>query len=219
MRSLAAQPQRQRTLRNSSRLRQGENVRLSRGGHYQCPKRRLEASVFAAFLAHEEIVAEITKYVNRDIDSYAERDIIHLSDANNNFHTGAETMTRFKVLGINDDRDTCDCCGKTGLKRVVWIEDTETLQVSCFGTSCAANPAKAFGLKKEIAKAVREYDKQQAAARQERRNAALTEACRKAASTYPGEYRQGRFGRIPVDAAAYEAHKRPIVDAVKAAFA
>lgn len=31
-------------------------------------------------------------------------------------------MRRLKVLGVNDDTDTCEVCGKTGLKRVVWLE-------------------------------------------------------------------------------------------------
>lgn len=31
-------------------------------------------------------------------------------------------MAAFKVLGVNDDTDNCECCGRTGLKRVVWLE-------------------------------------------------------------------------------------------------
>lgn len=60
------------------------------------------------------------------------------------------TAKRFKVLGVNDDDDTCECCGKKGLKKVVWIEDTETGSVQHFGLICAANPAKAFNLGSEI---------------------------------------------------------------------
>lgn len=59
-------------------------------------------------------------------------------------------MKRFKVLGVNDDKSFCMCCGRQGLQQVVWIEDTETGKVSHFGTSCATNPAKCFNLKKEI---------------------------------------------------------------------
>lgn len=66
---------------------------------------------------------------------------------------------KYRVLGVNDDSDTCECCGKTGLKRVVWIESLETGLVQHFGVVCAANPAKAFGLKREIDKAVRADDK------------------------------------------------------------
>ena len=69
------------------------------------------------------------------------------------------TTNRFKVLGVNDDSDSCECCGKTNLKRVVWIEDTETGAVQHFGVVCAANPKKAFGLGKEIKEAVLADDK------------------------------------------------------------
>lgn len=63
-------------------------------------------------------------------------------------------MARFQVKGVNDERDTCECCGKTGLKRVVWIEDTETNEIKCFGTTCAIQPAKGFDCQKEIKTAV-----------------------------------------------------------------
>lgn len=56
-------------------------------------------------------------------------------------------MSRYKFLGVNDDREHCECCGKQGLKRVVWIEDTETGEIKHYGTTCATNPAKAFGHK------------------------------------------------------------------------
>lgn len=66
-----------------------------------------------------------------------------------NTNTTAEKPA-FKVLGVNDDSDFCECCGKQGLKKVVWIEETVTGKLSHFGVICAANPAKAFGLGKEI---------------------------------------------------------------------
>lgn len=44
---------------------------------------------------------------------------------------------RIKVLGINDDRDTCQCCGRAGLKRVVWLSIDSGEPVH-YGTSCAA---------------------------------------------------------------------------------
>ena len=62
-------------------------------------------------------------------------------------------MSRFQFLGVNDDRDFCECCGKQELKRVVWIEDLETGEVKHYGTTCATNPAKAFGVK--VNKAIR----------------------------------------------------------------
>jgi len=64
-------------------------------------------------------------------------------------------MARFQITGINDKRDFCECCGKSGLQRVVWILDTETGDEKHFGTSCAAKPAKGFDLDKEIKAAVR----------------------------------------------------------------
>lgn len=65
-------------------------------------------------------------------------------------NTNTTEKPAFKVLGVNDDSDTCDCCGKTGLKKVVWIEETLSGAINKFGVVCAANPAKAFGLKSEI---------------------------------------------------------------------
>lgn len=44
----------------------------------------------------------------------------------------------YKLLGVNDDKDFCSCCGKQGLKRVVWMEDNRTGEVNHFGTHCAA---------------------------------------------------------------------------------
>lgn len=68
-------------------------------------------------------------------------------------------MARFLVLGINDDRDFCECCGKQGLKRVVWIHDTELGEVKHFGSVCATQPQKGFGpaVEKQIKSAIREF--------------------------------------------------------------
>jgi len=44
----------------------------------------------------------------------------------------------YKILGVNDDKDFCSCCGKQGLKRVVWLEDNRNGEVNHFGTHCAA---------------------------------------------------------------------------------
>ena len=72
-------------------------------------------------------------------------------------------MSRFVVVGVNDERDFCECCGRTGLKRVVWIEDTETQEIKHFGTTCAAAPVKGFNLDKEIRNAITAYqDREQA---------------------------------------------------------
>jgi hypothetical protein len=61
---------------------------------------------------------------------------------------------RYQVLSVNDDQDFCQCCGKTGLKRVVFIRDTETDEVKHFGTTCAMSPVKGFGIDKEIKAAI-----------------------------------------------------------------
>ncbi len=42
-----------------------------------------------------------------------------------------------RVLGVNDDRDSCDCCGRQGLKKVVWLE-TAAGEVVAYGVGCAA---------------------------------------------------------------------------------
>ena len=43
----------------------------------------------------------------------------------------------FTVLGITDDHDTCDCCGRTNLKRTVALRDSGG-EVGFYGTTCAA---------------------------------------------------------------------------------
>jgi hypothetical protein len=65
-------------------------------------------------------------------------------------------MARFIVKGINDDKSFCECCGKNGLQRVVWIEDTETGEIKHFGTSCAQKPAKGFDCVAEIKSAIKQ---------------------------------------------------------------
>jgi len=41
-----------------------------------------------------------------------------------------------KILGITDERTTCECCGKQGLKRTVAIDFAS--EVRYYGTTCAA---------------------------------------------------------------------------------
>lgn len=46
-------------------------------------------------------------------------------------------------MGVNDDESYCSCCGKTGLKRVVWLSALDgdgnvDAQAAPFGTTCAA---------------------------------------------------------------------------------
>jgi hypothetical protein len=56
---------------------------------------------------------------------------------------------RFKIKAINDEESSCMCCGKSGLQKVVWIEDTETGDIQHFGCICALKPSKAFGIKED----------------------------------------------------------------------
>lgn len=54
--------------------------------------------------------------------------------------------TRYTIAGVTDERDTCENCGRTDLKRTVVLDDGERFVF--FGTACAAralgrtNPAK-----------------------------------------------------------------------------
>lgn len=50
---------------------------------------------------------------------------------------------KFKLIGTNDEADTCCCCGKSGLKRVVWlvpldVDGNPEGEAEHYGTSCAA---------------------------------------------------------------------------------
>lgn len=65
---------------------------------------------------------------------------------------------RYQLLAVNDTRDYCECCGRKGLKRVVWIVDLETGEEKHFGTTCALAPSKAFGLDREIKQGIRDAE-------------------------------------------------------------
>lgn len=59
--------------------------------------------------------------------------------------------TNWKVLGINDDVTTCECCGKSGLKCTVVLTNGDG-EVS-YGRDCAARAvAGKFGRPKSAAK-------------------------------------------------------------------
>lgn len=45
--------------------------------------------------------------------------------------------SRYIVAGVTDERDTCECCGKTDLKRVVVLLDLDTDEFVFYGTTCA----------------------------------------------------------------------------------
>lgn len=76
----------------------------------------------------------------------------------------AYSLKKIQVLGISRDFNTCECCGKTELSKVVRILELESGVVLNFGTTCAAKANKydtleAFNAaKKEISKAVRNYE-------------------------------------------------------------
>lgn len=47
--------------------------------------------------------------------------------------------SRYRCVGVNDEADACSHCGKTGLKRVAWLLDTEGAdEAAPYGTTCAA---------------------------------------------------------------------------------
>ncbi len=60
-----------------------------------------------------------------------------------------------RVLGVNDDRDSCDCCGRKGLKKVVWLE-TAAGEIVAYGTGCAARALGLEGTLAEQRKAIAE---------------------------------------------------------------
>jgi hypothetical protein len=48
----------------------------------------------------------------------------------------------FTIVAVNNDVDTCSCCGRTDLKRVAWVAmtvDGIEHAPAPFGTTCAAN--------------------------------------------------------------------------------
>ncbi|MDH0683076.1 hypothetical protein [Achromobacter animicus] len=67
-------------------------------------------------------------------------------------------VPRFAVLAVTDDREFCQCCGRQGLKRVVWIEDGESGAVRHFGTTCATAPANGFGVAPAVKAAIARFE-------------------------------------------------------------
>ena len=45
---------------------------------------------------------------------------------------------QFRILGLVDWKNECDCCGKENLKKTVALENNETGEVVYYGTTCAA---------------------------------------------------------------------------------
>lgn len=65
----------------------------------------------------------------------------------------------YQVKGINSDTDTCECCGKTGLSKVVWIVEidengNETGDPVAYGITCAAHKIGFNGTKSQSEKRV-----------------------------------------------------------------
>jgi hypothetical protein len=72
------------------------------------------------------------------------------------------TARQFKILGICDNINACDCCGKTDLQKTVAIENCETGVIGYFGTTCAMQPSKCFGFeKREINSALSHFKARQ----------------------------------------------------------
>lgn len=62
---------------------------------------------------------------------------------NNNSLNLVASRAKYRVLGTNDDASDCLCCGRQGLKRVVWLQPLaddgdDDGQPVHFGTMCAA---------------------------------------------------------------------------------
>ena len=51
-------------------------------------------------------------------------------------------MRKYTVLGMTDERTSCDCCGKINLKKTVAMNDNETGTVVYFGVVCATDAKK-----------------------------------------------------------------------------
>jgi hypothetical protein len=60
-------------------------------------------------------------------------------------------MKSFKILGTNGDHDTCSLCGRTELRRVVWMAEVDADgsvgSPEPVGTSCAARLMKCTATK------------------------------------------------------------------------
>ena len=63
----------------------------------------------------------------------------------------------FKILGICDNVNVCECCGKKNLKKTIAIEFLETSEIKYFGCVCAKQPIKGFDIK-EIKRAENNYN-------------------------------------------------------------
>jgi hypothetical protein len=72
-------------------------------------------------------------------------------------------VARYRLVGVTDERDTCDCCGRTDLKRVVVLHDGDNHVF--FGSQCAA---------RLLGKPVRDVNHEATAAQRRREQAERT---------------------------------------------
>lgn len=74
-----------------------------------------------------------------------------------------------RPIAITDERDTCDCCGKTGLKRVVVLDPCDGNEFLFYGTTCAAIAtgvaSRVVSPKAQLAELQRRVDRNRMAAR------------------------------------------------------
>ena len=137
---------------------------------------------------------------------------------------------RKKILGISDDQESCCCCGRTGLKRVVYIEDMETGDVAWFGVVCATKkmgalfgtPAKIEAAAKTAAAERAEAIRAELAASPEaaalRQRARAWEAFKSAHAIKPGARHSKLFARFTRDAKRAERAKRAAIEAARGRF-
>jgi hypothetical protein len=63
-------------------------------------------------------------------------------------------VQRFKIIGIDPDIDTCDCCGRSGLKRTIILgcldADGNVLHAVYYGTHCASTAMRFQGSGKRL---------------------------------------------------------------------
>jgi hypothetical protein len=72
-------------------------------------------------------------------------------------------VARYRLADVTDERDSCDCCGRTNLKRVVVLHDGDDYVF--FGSHCAA---------RLLGKPVRDVNRQASAAQWRREQAERT---------------------------------------------
>jgi hypothetical protein len=63
---------------------------------------------------------------------------------------------RYTIQGITDERNECDCCGRTNLKNTVALTDNESGETVYFGVTCAARARGQSA--REINQAVRDAE-------------------------------------------------------------